>query len=330
MEGERLLLSDLGGTHVRFAISYDGVIERIRKYRVSDFANPVQATERYLNDEQRGMHDFNAYLMSSAAVRLPEGAWHFSNINSWVFYDSDMVANIATDRFVMVDDFAANAYGIINIDKQALRPIHTCKKDKAAPCVIAGCGTGLGLSYLLPDGDGYQVHETWGGHMVPACITAEQFEVMQAVQEFKMLDSSPIFEDVVSGPGLTRIYHALKGTQPGKDPYSEGKELLYRLSQGDDAAEQALRLFHQFLGLFLHQAVVYMHAYGGVYLTGGMIDAIFREDRFLSTFMMEYFMMSPVPVVANTLNNTPIHWVRDEYIALQGLVNAWQGGHLHT
>ena len=328
MTGERLLLADLGGTHIRFAIAYDGKIERIRKYRVSDFSDPVQATERYLHDEERAMHNFDAYLMCSAAVYNLEGAWSFSNINPWVFYGSDMVANIATDRFVMVDDFVANAYGVLAIDEASLRTIHPATPQKHDPCVIAGCGTGLGLSYLLPDGDGYKVHETWGGHMVPACVTAEQFDVIQAVQDFKILDSSPIFEDVVSGPGLTRIYHALCGTKPGRDPYSEGKELLYKLSQGDEVAEQALRLFHQFLGLFVHQAVVYMHAYGGVYLTGGMIDAIFREDRFLGSFMLEYFHMNPVPVVAQTLSHTPIYWVKDEYIALQGLVTAWQGGHL--
>lgn len=325
-EATRLLLADLGGTHIRFAIAYDGVVEHIRKYRVSDFSDPVQATERYLSDVQRGMYQFDAYLMSSAAIQAEAGVWTFSNQNPWRMKERHFMDQLPINHFEIIDDFVSNAYGVLDLDFDKLhtiRPGGWGEDDTHYAGVVAGCGTGLGLAYLLPDAKGYKVHETWGGHMAPVALTAEQREVIDAVQTIKSLPSSPIFEDVVSGPGLTRIYHALQGTQPGRDPYAEGKELLYQLSRGHDVAQCALRLFHEFLGLYMHQAAVFMHAYKGVYLTGGMIDAIFREDLFMPDVLLSYFQMQPVPVVAETLTNTPLYWVKDEFIALQGLVTFW-------
>lgn len=327
-KSHRLLLADVGGTHIRFAIGYGGAVEHIRKYRVSDFPDPIQATQRYLSEVERTTHAFDAYLMSSAAVENAPGQWLFSNLNSWTFVQQDFCAQLSVQEFVMVDDFVANACGIMGAQKAESFTTIRQGIENFYPKVVTGCGTGLGLSYLLPQDEPgqYRVHETWGGHMVPAAITQEQREVIDAVQAIKQLDSSPIFEDVVSGPGFSRIYNALKGTPLGKDPYSEGKEILYRVSRGDNVAKDALRLFHEFLGLYLHQAVVYMHAYGGVYLMGGMIDAVCRENLFMKDVVMAYFTMRPVPVVRATLDATPIYWVRDEYIALQGLVNAWDQG----
>ena len=326
---QRILLADVGGTHVRFAISYDGSVELIRKYYVSEFPDLIQATERYLREVERSTYSFDLYALSSAAV-FDEGVWKFTNHNPWIIDPDKVCRALPIERFTIIDDFQSNAYGVLAASEDDLHVIRPASQDhdpKLVRC-IARCGTGLGLSYLIPVEDRIRVHETWGGHMVPAAITQEQRDMLDAVQKVKMVDSSPIFEDVVSGPGFSRIYHILKQEETGKEAYFSANDILRKASEGGEIATHALRLFHEFLGLFVHQAVVYNHAYGSVHLTGGMIDVLFRLDLFDTETFLEYFHMRPVPVVDKSLRSVPIYWVKDEYVALRGLIKAHEMGGL--
>ena len=88
-------------------------------------------------------------------------------------------------------------------------------------------------------------------HMVGICLAAltdEQCMVVQTVQRLKADDTIPVFENVVSGPGLYNIYAALC-LMSGKIRKADTPEAMLNQTE-DPQVQDALRLFHEFFGLF--------------------------------------------------------------------------------
>ena len=160
---------------------------------------------------------------------------------------------------------------------------HSLPAEGVDLCVI-GVGTGLGLAY---NRNGI-VQKTHGGHIPIASLKDEHGKFIKDLREKQ--NRAIVFEDIVSGQS--------------------------------DFANTNPKLFHEFLGIFAATAVVTGNAYGGLYLTGGVIEGLVADNKFdLETFKAA-LCFNAVPVVKRDLENTPIHIITDPYPALKGLLNA--------
>lgn len=86
---------------------------------------------------------------------------------------------------------------------------------------VLGPGTGLGVSGLIPAGDGgWAILEGEGGHVTVSAADARETEVLAALaREFGHVSA----ERVLSGPGLVNLYSALcrvDGDAPERRPTS--------------------------------------------------------------------------------------------------------------
>lgn len=280
------ILCDIGGTYIRFAIGDGGAPKDIQKYSVADFADLQTALMAYCNDKNI---DQGGDLAIATAGYEDQGVWKFVNQNTWQIDPKDL-KNAEWNITIILNDFEAATLSLPALqdtDKTILKD-SSCPNDTL--CLI-GPGTGLGLGYLRNG----MVHKTHGGHFPAAAITDEQARVIQTIAAGQ--DTIVVFENIVSGPGLQKL----------RDLYDEAT---------------ALRLFHEFFGLFAATAVVAGHAYGGLYLTGGVLAKLIESDAFRFENFEEFFCFNAVDSVSRDLSKTPIIYITDPYPALMGLLNA--------
>ena len=136
---------------------------------------------------------------------------------------------------IVLNDFEAAALALPHLDADE-QQLLSLGKGSDSVCLI-GPGTGLGLAYLHEG----VAQKTCGGHMPASAVTQEQREIIAHIQK----DKAPItFEHLVSGPGLYALYEACGGKGIALEDLLD--------NAGDKAVEQALRLFHEFMG-FLRQ-----------------------------------------------------------------------------
>lgn len=300
------LFCDIGGTHIRFTHDMpDHSLAIPRKQRVAEYTNLVESIRAYVGAE------------SIDPMAVTHFYFAFSNRNEWVTDADHIRAILPLAKILQVNDFEANAYGIAGAKPDSFELLYKGIGDppRQSTKVVLGVGTGLGLAYITPE---HHVLRTHGGHMLPPMISDEHRALFEYIQSQKTENLAPIYEDVVSGRGLFQTYLFLC-KQNHFDPEFRSIEDIMMGGLDHPIVIQTLNIFHEILGLFIHHAVAFGYAYGGVYLTGGMIDKLRMADKLDIESIISTFHQRNVPIVVEHVKATPIYWVKDEYISLSGL-----------
>ena len=303
------ILVDIGGTYARFALQ--SAPHAVEKFTAGDFKSFEDALAAFCN--KAGIHDKPPLLIATAAY--PDGAlWRFVNRNSWVI-DPAALKKQGWDVEPILNDFEAATWGLLGLESGDQEILQKGVTNNDLPQCLAGPGTGLGLGYLIPAGGSYHVQRTYGGHMLAAGLTDEHTRIIAGVQALKTDGTIPVFENFVSGLGLVNIYQAVGGKK-----FKTPEEMFENI--GDPQVSDSMRLFHEFFGLFAQTAVVTGHAYGGLYLTGGVLDKLAAAKRFDFDLFRKFFVLPGVSSVRRALEETPVIRVTYPYLTLKGLVKA--------
>jgi glucokinase len=205
----------------------------------------------------------------------------------------------------VVNDLEACAYGIDWLGPRDCVTIQPGKASTEDPAVVLGVGTGLGVAYLISDGDTQRVVPGEGGHAGFAPATVAQAALWHSVAQATGRCSA---EDVVSGRGLLNVFAHVRGTGGHPRCGLEDPILPEHIAQNaEDQAEcaAALDLFVECLGTVAGDHALAAMARGGVYISGGvaarLIERI-RAGRFREAFcakgpMSAMMMKIPVRVV---------------------------------
>lgn len=305
-----ILLCDVGGTHIRFAVSEtSGNMTQPEKLLVRAHESLEDAIQKYLLSQSLSAEQISRFYLS------------FGSRNSWLHTDDVLQAALPKARITQMSDFAANALGIITAHPEDLEPLKaggTCQSDSPSR-VVLGVGTGLGLAYIYESEVGPQVQRTFGGHMLPAAANREQQELFAALAARRKDGTISIYEDILSGQGLFNLYVLLCQRSQLNPQYHDISDLIVS-GHDDPVFTQALAIFFEVLGVFTHEAVAFGSSYNGVYLTGGIIDKLVAARLFNVAAMLKGFHQNNVPVVTQDVIATPVYWVRDEFISLRGLL----------
>lgn len=297
------ILCDIGGTYARFAL-YDGEhVTNIRKYSSNEYNTFLEALLRFKLDAV--IDASPALYIAMAGAPNAQGQWQCTNKKEWIISESAMRKS-GWDVSLIMNDFEAAAWVLGDLDPSARVTLQSGEKNENALCLI-GPGTGLGLAYYRYG----TVQKTHGGHMVATAVTEEQHDIIKKI--YRHHQAPIVFEHLVSGPGLVNIYNAL----------SEEAYITHAAEVLEDAkseqGQSTLRLFHEFLGLFAHTVTVTGHAYGGLYLTGGMIGRLCEHGLFNADQFIKHFLLRGIESVKESVRSTPIHIITDPNPALAGL-----------
>ncbi len=308
--GGHILALDAGGTWLRLALARGGELGEARRYRACDHESIGHAIKAYLDEVQA---ELPGTVSLCTAARQTGDEWVFTNANKWRIVPERLRAGLGCTALYMLNDFAANAYGLAG-GAAAATPV---REGGAAPealrCVM-GPGTGLGLAYFETDGT---VRETFGGHMLLAAATPEQAALI-ARRAAKTGGRTMVPEYYLSGAGLVNLYQDVC-EQAREEARAGSPDELLQLAAGEDAAaRRAVALFHEFFGQFAHNACVSAHAFGGVYLCGGVLEALIAAGLWDAPRFLQAMALNMVPPVRAALEAAPVYIVDDPLIGLRG------------
>ena len=255
-----ILGGDLGGTKTLLALAEidDGRISIIRRQRY--------ASQDYPSFDDL-LADFIPDQPNIAAACFGVAGPTNGREAKLTYLPWQLSAGALEDRFgigqvALLNDFAAAAHGLPMVEDRDILTLHPGQAIAQAPRVILGAGTGLGVAGLIWQGDNYRVIPGEGGHFGFSPQTPEQGELWRWLLA---RHGRVTVEDIVSGPGLARIYAFLGGNE--QLPEAIGQAAL---SGSDPLARETLSLWLECYGAFAGDLAMHWLARGGIYLAGGL------------------------------------------------------------
>ena len=297
-------IADVGGTWARFGlVGADGTVGRIAVRECREYVGFAESAADYL----QGLGPAAPRPRRAAvAVACPVMGDRVTLTNHpWSFSIEETRSRFGFDTLAVVNDFSAVARGIPHLGNGDLVQVGGGRPVAGAALAVLGPGTGLGVSGLIPAGDGgWAILEGEGGHVTMSAADAREMEVLAVLaREFGHVSA----ERVLSGPGLVNLYSALcrvDGDAPERAPTSH--EVMARgLARTSSRCREALKLAAGMLGAFAANLALTLGARGGVYVGGGIVPrhaAAFARSGFRRRFedkgrFSEYLSAIPTYVV---------------------------------
>jgi len=323
------LAADVGGTHARLGLlvkrpDQDApVMLAYRVYKCAEFASLDAIVSAFCDAFAVRPHR----LVLACAGFLLEGQVVNNNL-VWPIVPADLKRALALTDVEVLNDFEALAYGTAYLDASSMQTLHTPAQREHAgkgPVVIVGPGTGLGVAVRLPDAQP-KVLATEAGHIqLAARVGREQ----QVLAELAPPDTHVPYDDVLSGPGLLRLYRALCRLESVPAVLEDPSAITAAACAGSDAqALETLQLFCGWLGSYAGDLAMLYGATGGVYLAGGFLSRI--TDFMIKSRFIERFLDKGV--VRPFLQTVPVHVVDHAQLAVIGAAS-WlmdRSSHPHT
>jgi glucokinase len=291
-----ILAGDVGATKILLEVGefrddrWFSLLER--RYGTAESASFPMVVERFL-DEWRAARPPRSRITAAAfGVAGPAIANRVKMTHRPLVVDGNALSDrLSIAEVRVVNDLEAAARGIEGLGPRELVTLQPGKMAFGSPRVVLGVGTGLGVAYLIPDGEGWRTVGGEGGHVGFSPASALQTELWQALA---LKHGRVAAEQVASGTGLDNINAFLGG--PGIN------------------AEAVLDLFAECLGNVAGDHALACLARGGVYLTGGVIAKTVEKlpkDRFRSAFCSK-------GVQSSLLMKIPVRAVTNERIVVAG------------
>jgi len=309
--GEPFLAADVGGTHARIGLvtaTLDGdhpvSVLHYHRYHCADwpdlgsmlcdFMTQLTGTGHALLKER-----VQRCVVASAGMVL-DGVIVNENL-PWPVAIGALRAATGLKELEVINDFEAVAWATQFLAASDTLPvIEPTQRPEHGPVLVMGPGTGLGSAVLLPRAGHAQVLPTEAGQISLAPGNAREGEVLRLLARERLHVS---YEDVLSGPGLLNLYHALCELRDEPVTLMTPAEITgAALTSHDSAARETLSVFCGLLGSFAGDLAMLYGASGGVFLAGGILPQIqgflrtssFAE-RFLNKGVMRAFLQK-IPV----------------------------------
>lgn len=263
------LIADIGGLYARFALetSY-GEFTQQRSLRCADFPSFEAAMSAYLSSLKNSPVAHAAVAIANPVdgdqVRMTNYHWQFSI--------EETRAHLGLETLVVVNDFTSLAMALPRLSPQDFRQVGPGQAVKNSVIGLLGSGTGLGVSGLIPAGEGWTSLGSEGGHTSFAPANAQEAAVLQyAWRHFEHVS----FERLLSGPGLELTYLALAElNKQSVKPLSAPDITRFALETQDTLCVQTLEVFCQILGTAASNLAVTLGATGGIYIGGSIVPRL--------------------------------------------------------
>lgn len=284
-----VILADLGGTNLRLARADNP--SDISFFKIQDYPSLETVLQNYTSDIT------DLYLAS--AITPLGGIIEDKRFTEGSHWRIDLNALSRHMRLHVLNDLEAGAHGLSSLsakDKKELLPATAPQTQfDHPPKLLIGIGTGIGHAFLFEKpGHPSFVQRTHGGHVAAFGITPEQQEIIDLLKMRGTLERDLIMENIVSGSGLWNLTDLI------------GKK-------------EALRYFWEFLGLYCNTLATLSGAYGGIYLTGGIMEDMNAENTIDMKSFTEYFHRPLVASVVESLAATPVYDCHAVNLAIRGL-----------
>lgn len=268
------LLADIGATYARFVLEIGpGEFTQQASLRCADHADFHAAVRAYLAG--LSWPDGGAQPITHAAIAIAnpvEGdRVHMTN-SHWQFSIDEMRQHLGLDTLVVVNDFTALAMALPRLADADVRQVGGGQARRPGVIGLLGAGTGLGVSGLIPAGEGWIALGAEGGHVNFGPRDEREMALLKFA--WKTLDHVS-YERLISGPGLELIHRAL-GERNGADAEPLPAPVITQraLEDGDALCLETLEVFCGLLGTAAANLAVTLGALGGLYIGGSIVPRL--------------------------------------------------------
>jgi glucokinase len=276
------LIADIGATNTRCALVNDKGQELAPEvFQNADFTGIPGLLGVYL-DHRRASDRPNRAALAVAAPIVDDEV-RMVNID-WGFSQAELKRTLGLSRLIVVNDFAAIAWGLPQLGAAELKQIGGGSPAARSTLVALGPGTGLGVSALVPATDTWGVVSGEGGHALLPAVTKEEADVLAVIRD---QTGHCVLENVLSGPGIVRLYVALAQLAGRGEPTVTAEDVSALARQGEPLARKTQGMFFAMLGSAAADLALTFGARGGVYLAGGIVPNLlepFENSQFRERF----------------------------------------------
>ena len=295
----KLLLLDLGGTNLRYALSEEGSTEvrdtkKIALDTISNFDDFIEDLIKKFN--------IHSMIISAAGPKV-NGVISMTN-RDLVIDEKALKVKFNLHKCFLLNDWESIGYSLSNIQDVEIELIKKGNPFNSNTFFI-GPGTGLGAALKVQN-----------GQVIPTEIGNTTGLTGSLLNNY-LIDDSPskfvTLEDVVSGSAISSIYEY----KTGNSITSEGVVKL--LKEGDKDAESVIAGFTKSLAEVISDMALTFIAGNGVYIAGGLMRTIvefMNKDLFI-----EHFIGSKKGIHLELLEKMPIGMINREHACLQGNLN---------
>jgi glucokinase len=278
---EHVLLADVGGTNVRFAVLADGAIGAIEHIRVADHQQVEDALAAYFEARSSPAAIRKAIFAVAGVV---EGERCVMTNSPWVVDASQLRKRFSFSDVRLLNDFAAVAWSLPKLGVADLRQIGGGEPKANAPKLALGPGTGLGVATYVPAQGGLVLGGEGGHGSLPGGSEREDAVISALRRKFGHVS----IERVLSGPGLVNLYQAIATLDGMKGPERNSHDVREAAIAGTcPVCRAALDLFCAWLGEVTGNFALSVGAQGGVYIGGGFVPKM-RDELLRSQFRARF------------------------------------------
>lgn len=268
------LLADIGATYARFVLEIGpGEFTQQASLRCADHADFHAAVRAYLAGLSWPGGGPQPITHAAIAIANPvEGdRVHMTN-SHWQFSIDEMRQHLGLDTLVVVNDFTALAMALPRLADADVRQVGGGQARRPGVIGLLGAGTGLGVSGLIPAGEGWIALGAEGGHVNFGPRDEREMALLKFA--WKTLDHVS-YERLISGPGLELIHRAL-AERNGADakPLPAPAITQRALEDGDALCLETLEVFCGLLGTAAANLAVTLGALGGLYIGGSIVPRL--------------------------------------------------------
>lgn len=266
---DAVVLADVGGTNVRFAVLRGGTLGPVKRWAVADFPHFADALEAFLA-QQPDRGTIRHALFGAAGV--VEGERCPLTNNDWVIDAPELRARFGLADIGIINDFEAIGWSLPHLAANDLRQIGGGAAKPGAPMVVLGPGTGLGVAACLRVGQEDLVLHSEGGHMtLPGASPREDAVIAALRRQFGHVSA----ERALCGAGLENLYRTIAALDSVNIPDRRAADITQAALTGECATcRAALDLFCALLGEVAGNFALAFGAEGGVFIAGGIAGHI--------------------------------------------------------
>jgi glucokinase len=309
-----ILTGDVGGTKVNLALfDVKGGIPSLsieRSYVSRDYSDLTHLLEHFLKETQPKL----TRACLGVAGPVYDGKCQVTHL-PWEIDIRELKSLFGISSVSLINDLAALACAVPHLTPDGLEVIQEGRSDPNGNIGVLAAGTGLGQAFLVAEREGrYRVVETEGGQCDFPARNAQE----NSLREFlSQLSSRVCIEDVLSGPGLIRIFEFVKEHDHATEPEWLAEEFEQEdpalvisrngLSKKFKPCKTALDLFVSVYGAVAGNLALQVVARGGVIVGGGIAPEILpllKSGLFLEAFrdkgkFRDFMEQVPVKVIMN-------------------------------
>lgn len=304
-----VLVCDVGGTNLRVAQckSPGDPPEIVLKERTAVHASLDAALAAIVRTG--GLAPRSALACAAGPV---EGAKVRLTNADWAIDGPEIARRLGLDQGLLLNDFEAQAIALPYLTPSMTRDICPGMVRPDAPRLVLGPGTGLGAAALLRADGRWVVATTEAGHADFGPSSAEEESVWRRLER---VDGRVTFESVLSGPGLARLYAALRAARGLGPAKADAAAVEAAARENDAVAVETIRLFWRLAARCAGDLALIFLARGGVTLAGGvlprLVDWLDEAD-----FRRSFAAKAPMQAL---LANVPVRLIVNSDAALTGM-----------